>query len=148
MTVDATIRAVQTKLGVTPDGQPGPQTWNAIHRALVGEAPTPTGTTKLADERSERNIATLLPEVQQLARALVESAATIGIGIKIISGTRSYDEQNSLYEQGRSKPGRIVTTRAAATPTTTLESRSILACSKAVAISTNLRPTRRSAHSA
>jgi peptidoglycan L-alanyl-D-glutamate endopeptidase CwlK len=109
MTLDATIRAVQTKLGVTPDGQPGPQTWNAIHRAVVGEAPTLTGTTTLADARSERNIVTLLPEVQPLARALVESAAAISIGIKIISGTRSYDEQNSLYEQGRTKAGRIVT---------------------------------------
>ena len=109
MTLDATIRAVQMKLGVTPDGQPGPQTWNAIHRAVVGEASMPTGTTKIADERSERNIATLLPEVQPLARALVESAAAIGVDIKIISGTRSYDEQNSLYEQGRTKAGRIVT---------------------------------------
>ena len=109
MTLDATIRAVQAKLGVTVDGNPGPQTWNAIHRSIVGEPPTATNTTTLADERSERNIATLLPQVQPLARALIESAAAIGIAIKIISGTRSYDEQNALYEQGRSKPGRIVT---------------------------------------
>ena len=66
-------------------------------------------TATLADERSERNIATLLPQVQPLARALIESAAAIGIAIKIISGTRTYDEQNALYEQGRTKPGRIVT---------------------------------------
>lgn len=109
MTLDATIRAVQAKLGVAVDGNPGPQTWSAIYRSLIGEPPAPTGTTTLADERSERNIATLLPQVQPLARALVESAAAVGIAIKIISGTRSYDEQNALYEQGRSKPGRIVT---------------------------------------
>jgi len=108
MTLDATIRAVQAKVGVTVDGNPGPQTWTAIHRAIVGEAPAvSTGT--LADERSERNIATLLPQVQPLARALIESAAAIGIAIKVISGTRTYDEQNALFEQGRSKPGRIVT---------------------------------------
>ena len=47
--------------------------------------------------------------MQPLARALVESAAAIGIGIKVISGTRTYDEQNALYEQGRSKAGHIVT---------------------------------------
>ena len=109
MTLDATIRAVQAKLGVTADGNPGPQTWTAIHRALVGELPAGTETKTLADERSERNIVTLLSEVQPLARTLIESAAAIGIAIKVISGTRTYDEQNALYEQGRSKAGRIVT---------------------------------------
>lgn len=109
MTLDATIRAVQAKLGVTVDGNPGPQTWNAIHSAIVGEPPVSSGTATLADERSERNIATLLPQVQPLARALIESAAAIGIAIKVISGTRTYEEQNALYEQGRTKPGRVVT---------------------------------------
>ena len=109
MTLDATIRAVQAKLGVTVDGNPGPQTWAAIHRSLVGEPPVSSGTGTLADERSERNIATLLPQVQPLARALIESAAAIGIAIKIISGTRTYEEQNALYEQGRTTPGRVVT---------------------------------------
>ena len=109
MTLDATIRAVQAKLGVTVDGNPGPQTWNSIYRSLVGEPPVPSAPATLADERSERTIGTLLPQVQPLARALIESAADIGIAIKIISGTRTYDEQNALYEQGRSKAGRIVT---------------------------------------
>ena len=109
MTLDASIRAVQEKLGVTVDGNPGPQTWNSIYRSIVGEPPVASGTTTLADERSERNIATLLSQAQPLARALIESAAAIGIAIKVISGTRSYEEQNALYEQGRSKSGRIVT---------------------------------------
>ena len=42
MTLDATIRAVQAKLGVTVDGNPGPQTWNSIYRSLVGEPPAPS----------------------------------------------------------------------------------------------------------
>ena len=109
MTLDATIRAVQAKVGATVDGNPGPQTWNAIYRSIVGEPPVASATPTLADERSERNIATLLPQAQPIARALIESAAAIGIAIKIISGTRTYEEQNALYEQGRSKPGRIVT---------------------------------------
>ena len=49
MTLDATIRAVQAKLSVTADGNPGPQTWTAIHRAVVGETPAATGTKTLAD---------------------------------------------------------------------------------------------------
>ena len=109
MTLDASIRAVQEKLGVTVDGNPGLKTWRAIYRSIVGEPPVSSGTTTLADERSERNIATLLPQAQPIARALIESAAAIGIAIKVISGTRTYEEQNALYEQGRSKAGRIVT---------------------------------------
>ncbi len=109
MTLDATIRAVQAKLGVTVDGNPGPQTWSSIYRSIVGEPPVQSGSTTLADERSERNIATLLPQVQPLTRVLIESAAAIGIAIKVLSGTRTYEEQDALYEQGRTKAGRIVT---------------------------------------
>ena len=109
MSLDALIRAVQAKLGVTVDGNPGPQTWAAIHRSIVGEPPAASGTGTLADERSERNIATLLPQVQPLARALIENAAAIGIAIKVISGTRTDDKQYALYEQGRSTAGQIVT---------------------------------------
>src|SRR5947209_8419109 len=103
MTLDESIRGVQTKLGVEADGRPGPQTWTAIYRRIVGEPPSIVGTTRTGDERSERNIATLLPEVQPLARSLIQAAATSGIAITVISGTRTYDEQNALYEQGRSK---------------------------------------------
>jgi peptidoglycan LD-endopeptidase CwlK len=53
------------------------------------------------DDRSEKNIATLLPEVQVLARSLVHSASNIGINIKVISGTRSDDEQHAVFLQGR-----------------------------------------------
>ena len=109
MTLDATIRAVQSKIGVTVDGNPGPQTWASIYRQIVGEAPQTTDTPTLADTRSAQNIATLLPPVQPLAQSLIADAATAGISIKIISGTRTYEEQDALYEQGRTKPGRIVT---------------------------------------
>lgn len=109
MTLDATIRAVQGRLGVTVDGNAGPQTWNAIHRAIVGEPTGPPEASGPTDERSEKNIATLLPPVQALARALIKGAAAIGIFIKVVSGTRTYEEQDALYEQGRTTPGRIVT---------------------------------------
>lgn len=61
------------------------------------------------DQRSEKNIKTLNPEVQPLARQLIERAIAQGINAKIISGTRTYAEQNALYAQGRTKPGKIVT---------------------------------------
>jgi peptidoglycan L-alanyl-D-glutamate endopeptidase CwlK len=61
------------------------------------------------DERSARNIATLHSELQPLATKLIELAVAKGINIKVISGLRSYEEQNELYAQGRTKPGKIVT---------------------------------------
>lgn len=61
------------------------------------------------DARSAGNIATLKSEVQPLARRLIETAVAQGIKAKVISGSRSYAEQNELYAQGRSKPGQIVT---------------------------------------
>jgi peptidoglycan L-alanyl-D-glutamate endopeptidase CwlK len=73
----------------------------------VGSNPPPDSS--IVDHRSETNIATLLPEVQPYARALVHRAADHGITIKIISGTRTYEKQNDLYAQGRTKPGGIVT---------------------------------------
>jgi peptidoglycan LD-endopeptidase CwlK len=39
MSLDTTIRAVQKKLGVPVDGQPGPETWGAIHMAVIGKKP-------------------------------------------------------------------------------------------------------------
>jgi peptidoglycan L-alanyl-D-glutamate endopeptidase CwlK len=61
------------------------------------------------DDRSEKAIATLLPQVQPYARALVKKAAQHGITIKVISALRTYAEQDELFAQGRTKPGRIVT---------------------------------------
>jgi peptidoglycan L-alanyl-D-glutamate endopeptidase CwlK len=61
------------------------------------------------DARSEKTISTLLPELHSLARQLVQDAADEGITIKIISGLRTYDEQNSLYAQGRTASGNVVT---------------------------------------
>ena len=63
----------------------------------------------MIDERSAKNIATLNKKVQPLARRLIEEAVAQGINAKVISGHRTYEEQNDLYAQGRSKPGLIVT---------------------------------------
>jgi peptidoglycan L-alanyl-D-glutamate endopeptidase CwlK len=70
---------------------------------------TPPDSPAVVDLRSETNIATLLPEVRPYARALVQRAADLGITIKVISGTRTYEKQNELYAQGRTKPGKKVT---------------------------------------
>ena len=58
------------------------------------------------DPRTEKNIATLLPIAQQAARRFMKIA---GSSCKIISGTRTYAEQDALHAQGRGVPGRVVT---------------------------------------
>ena len=63
----------------------------------------------MIDIRSEKNIETLHPKVRPLARKLLEEAQEQGISVKIISGHRTYAEQDELYAQGRTKPGPIVT---------------------------------------
>ena len=44
-----------------------------------------------------------------MARALVQKAAASGIAIRVISGLRTYEEQDALYAQGRTAPGSVVT---------------------------------------
>ena len=64
------------------------------------------------DSRSEACIATLLPGAQDLARQFLAAAKASDLGgatIKIISGTRTYAEQSVIYQQGRTRPGKIVT---------------------------------------
>jgi len=63
----------------------------------------------MIDPRSQKNIATLHPEVARLATLLLEKCQEMGICAKVISGLRTYEEQNELYAQGRTKPGQIVT---------------------------------------
>ena len=109
MSLDQIIRAVQEALGVNNDGKPGPETWQAIYDRICPDAQPPEPSADKVDDRSERVIATLLPEVQPYARALIAKAAANGITIKVISGLRTYDEQNDLYAQGRTKQGNIVT---------------------------------------
>ncbi|MEP7015628.1 MAG: M15 family metallopeptidase [Verrucomicrobiota bacterium] len=113
MNLPDTIRAVQKAVGVDVDGNPGPETWNAIYNRLYPNAdppaPAPLKAGDKVDARSEGVIATLLPPVQPYARALVTKAAEAGITIKVISGLRTYQEQNDLYAQGRTKPGPVVT---------------------------------------
>jgi peptidoglycan L-alanyl-D-glutamate endopeptidase CwlK len=117
-----TIRAVQNAVGVDSDGKPGPETWAAIRSqiclgtkdelvsaAALTSPPSSLQVSDRVDDRSEKAIATLLPEVQPYARALVAKAAQHGITIKVISGLRTYEEQNELFSQGRTSPGRIVT---------------------------------------
>jgi peptidoglycan L-alanyl-D-glutamate endopeptidase CwlK len=83
----------------------------AIHQAVCGhpDASAAAILVRPLDERSERCIASLHPQVQPLARSLIQIAAEHGVEIRVISGNRSYEEQNVLFSQGRTTAGKIVT---------------------------------------
>jgi peptidoglycan LD-endopeptidase CwlK len=112
MNITDIISEVQKALGVDADGKAGPQTWTAIYNKIVRPPKAKAlsaESTPAVDTRSEKVIGTLQPEVQPYARALVQKAAGVGITIKILSGLRTYAEQDALYAQGRTAPGNIVT---------------------------------------
>jgi peptidoglycan L-alanyl-D-glutamate endopeptidase CwlK len=112
MNIEGIISAVQKKLGVQVDGRAGKETWGAIYSYIVKPkiAGLPPGEAiEAVDPRSEKIIATLLPAVRPISRALVQKAAQSGNQIKIISGLRTWAEQDELYAQGRTKPGSKIT---------------------------------------
>lgn len=53
------------------------------------------------DNRSESNIISLTPKAQTEARKFLKIMKDNGKNVRIISGTRTYAEQNQLYAQGR-----------------------------------------------
>lgn len=65
------------------------------------------------DSRTEANIATLIPAARAKAREFMQAAIAAmdarGVQVRMISGNRTYAEQNVLYAQGRTKPGSRVT---------------------------------------
>lgn len=64
----------------------------------------------LFDRRSERSIRSLLPCAQRAARAFLRKVTDAGIEARIISGSRTYLEQEALYGRGRfGNPGPVVT---------------------------------------
>jgi peptidoglycan LD-endopeptidase CwlK len=64
------------------------------------------------DERTERNIRTLHPRAQDAARRFLAAVRAAGIDARVISGTRTYAEQDALYAIGRSGDARKPVTKA------------------------------------
>lgn len=62
-----------------------------------------------ADPRSEKNLATVTPQLQRLGRELLRRLASEGLTFKVIQGRRTPAEQAALYAKGRTAPGPKVT---------------------------------------
>ncbi|WP_373947319.1 M15 family metallopeptidase [Paracoccus marcusii] len=84
------------------DGEWGPNTDNA-DKIFQDESRKLRDKFGELDNRTEVNITTLHIKAQFLARRFLSDLASVGFGrsVKIISGTRTYEEQNKLYAKGR-----------------------------------------------
>jgi peptidoglycan L-alanyl-D-glutamate endopeptidase CwlK len=61
------------------------------------------------DARSEAVLATVDPKLADKVRAAAALLAANGTFLLVVSGLRSAAEQNTLYAQGRTTPGHVVT---------------------------------------
>lgn len=59
--------------------------------------------------RNTRRIATLVPDLRPRAVALIQAALEAGIRLAVTEGRRTPGRQATLYAQGRTTPGPIVT---------------------------------------
>lgn len=58
---------------------------------------------------SEARLAEVNPQLANRIRSMAADLKAQGINVMVVSGYRSFAEQNALYAQGRTKPGNIVT---------------------------------------
>jgi len=82
------------------DGSWGPVT-NAADAAFVQKSESIKTEFGAVDSKSESNIITLIPQAQIAARKFLAILTGAGKDVRILSGTRTYAEQDALYKQGR-----------------------------------------------
>lgn len=63
----------------------------------------------MIDKATNDRINKVHPKLRDELREIVNYIETLGIRIRITQGLRTIEEQNALYAQGRTKPGKIVT---------------------------------------
>jgi hypothetical protein len=73
--------------------------------AAVATALLSSATMNLNSQR----LARVHPKVAQLALRMVDACAQAGVAILVTQGLRTWEEQDALFAQGRTTPGKIVT---------------------------------------
>ena len=117
------------------DGIWGPLT-DAGHEAFLAQSDDIAAELGEFDGRSERLIASLHLPAQRSARGLLARVRAAGIDARLVSGTRSYGEQNMLFRRGRfGNPRPRSPMPAAARATTISPSPGTSACSRVAPIS-------------
>jgi peptidoglycan L-alanyl-D-glutamate endopeptidase CwlK len=97
---------------VAIDGIWGPKTDAAVD-AFEAEFVRIAAAHGTFNQRTEACLHTLHPKVQELMRVTLKTIRSAGINARIISGTRTYAEQNKLYAKGRfgNPPPRVTNAR-------------------------------------
>jgi peptidoglycan L-alanyl-D-glutamate endopeptidase CwlK len=90
------------------DGDWGPLTDGAVSHF---ETQTQSIADRLGrfDPMTERHLRTLQPRAQEAARGFMRRVTDAGFQVRIISGTRTYGQQDALFAKGRTLPGNVVT---------------------------------------
>lgn len=133
LTHGATMR-FQAKRGLREDGIVGQNTYleaaklgfvgggfsqveepDAVEPKLIEKVIVETGANDLFDgsDANERAnlamLANVAPTLQRRGRLFIEAAHADGVTVRIVQGLRTFAEQDALYAQGRTKPGKRVT---------------------------------------
>lgn len=115
------VRAFQSANGLTADAIVGPQTASklnsgsakSIPKTSTPAEPTPSGPVAVdvddADPKGLLADSKINPTVRKLATTTIKTMQGKGYSPYVVGGFRSFDYQDGLYAQGRTKPGSIVT---------------------------------------
>ena len=93
------------------DGQWGPIT-NKADADFVAQSNAISQQSGTFDSVSESNIITLIPKAQIKARKFLKITKDNNLDIRILSGTRTYEEQDNLYQHGRNGSTQPIITNA------------------------------------
>ena len=58
---------------------------------------------------SDNRLKKVHPELAKRVRTLIDNLAKAGMQIEVVQGLRTFAEQDALFAQGRTKPGKVVT---------------------------------------
>jgi hypothetical protein len=126
-TTTAATKAFQSANGLTADGIVGDGTLAAAKAKGFGGLDVPAVVTSkpivvpsdshlaifpVSDRVTQINqamLARVAPQLQVKVRAFMAAAAADGKGLQVVQSLRTITEQNALFAQGRTKPGKVVT---------------------------------------
>lgn len=118
------VKKFQKKAGLKTDGVVGPKTWRILNEIVAKQEQTKPTSTKVNpiedesswlkkktwDKHTDARIKTLHPLVRaKFIQFIIRAEKELKKQLRVTSGLRTIKEQNNLYAQGRSRPGKIVT---------------------------------------
>lgn len=112
---ETAVRAFQKANGLGVDGKVGPNTLAALESggAAPGEAgPEPAISAAAGggvSANSQKRLDKVHPKLAQAITAVINNLAAEGFHVEVVQGLRTFAEQDALFAQGRTKPGKKVT---------------------------------------